>query len=136
MKVSKNSQYQTHEKPKRRNWRARCAERGILSHFLTSIVAKYQKIEGLKKFGEKKFPKSLTMPKKTRGDFLGFFNIHSVAKHQKIEGGPFGENLGNNAEKTERGDSLVSPRMGEKRGKTFLVQFARPNDAIWDHKIL
>ena len=22
-----------------------------------------------------------------------------------------------------------------KRGKTFLVQFARPNDSIWDHKI-
>ena len=32
------------------------------------------------------------MPKKTeRGDPLGFSNIHSVAKQQKIEGGPFGE---------------------------------------------
>ena len=33
------------------------------------------------------------MPKKTeRGDPLGFFNIHSVAKHQKkMQGGPFGE---------------------------------------------
>ena len=32
--------------------------------------------------------KSLTMPKKTeRGDPLGFFNIHSVAKLQKIEEG-------------------------------------------------
>ena len=32
--------------------------------------------------------KSLTMPKKTeRVDPLGFFNIHSVAKLQKIEGG-------------------------------------------------
>ena len=30
------------------------------------------------------------MPKKTeREDPLGFFNIHSVAKPQKIEGGPF-----------------------------------------------
>ena len=39
--------------------------------------------------------KSLTMPKKTeRVDPLGFFNIHSVAKLQKIEGGPFrGENF-------------------------------------------
>ena len=36
--------------------------------------------------------KSLTMPKKTeRVDPLGVFNIHFVAKHQKIEGGPFGE---------------------------------------------
>ena len=32
------------------------------------------------------------MTKKTeRGDPLGFFNIHSVGKYQKIEGGPFGE---------------------------------------------
>ena len=34
------------------------------------------------------------MPKKTeRGDPLGFFNIHSVAKHQKNAGGPFGEKI-------------------------------------------
>ena len=32
------------------------------------------------------------MPKKTeRGDPFRFFNIHSVGKYQKIEGGPFGE---------------------------------------------
>ena len=37
------------------------------------------------------FFKSLTVPKNTeREDLLGFFNIHSVAKLQKIEGGPFG----------------------------------------------
>ena len=68
LKVS-NSQkeYQTHEKPKRRNW---LAKRGTLSHFLTSIIA----------------------------------------KHQKIERGPFGEKLKKclNAEKIER-DPLVSP---------------------------
>ena len=66
MKVSKNSKYQTREKPKRRNWRAK---RGIFSHFLTSFVAKHQKIERdpLGNF----FEKSLTMPKKTeRGDSL------------------------------------------------------------------
>ena len=39
----------------------------------------------------KKSEKSLTMPKKLSGDPLGFFNIHSLAKHQIIEGGPFGE---------------------------------------------
>ena len=34
------------------------------------------------------------MPKKLkRGDPLGFFNIHSVAKQQKIAGGPFGEKI-------------------------------------------
>ena len=41
--------------------------------------------------------------------------------------------------KTERGDPLVSPGMvcyAEKEEKTFLVQFARPNDSIWDHNIL
>ena len=37
--------------------------------------------------------KNLTVPEKTeRGDPLGFFNIHSVAKHLKNEGGPFGGN--------------------------------------------
>ena len=41
--IKLTKKYQTHEKPKRRNWRAK---RGILSHFLTSIVAKHQKIEG------------------------------------------------------------------------------------------
>ena len=38
-------------------------------------------------FGEKKISeKNLTMPKKVEWDPLGFFNIHFVAKHQKIEG--------------------------------------------------
>ena len=42
-----NSQkeYQTHEKPKRPNWRARCVKRWTLLHFSASIVAKHQKIE-------------------------------------------------------------------------------------------
>ena len=31
------------------------------------------------------------MPKKLKGDPLGFCNIRSVAKHQKNEGGPFGD---------------------------------------------
>ena len=31
-----------------------------------------------------------TMPKKLKGDPLGFFNIHSVAELQKIEAGSFG----------------------------------------------
>ena len=42
MNVAKNFKHQTHEKSKRRNWHAK---KGILSHFLTSIVAKHQKIE-------------------------------------------------------------------------------------------
>ena len=39
---------------------------------------------------KKKLKKSFTMPKKTENeDPLGLFNIHSVAKLQKIEEGPF-----------------------------------------------
>ena len=69
------------------NWRAggplaypRRAKRDTFSDFLTSIFAKHQKIEGgpFRDF----FPESLTMPKTTeKGDPLGFFNIHSVAKN-------------------------------------------------------
>ena len=75
----------------------------------------------------------------------GCFNMHSVAKHQKIEGGPFGENFfeekSHNASQKLKGRLfLVSPGIvcyaEKKRGKSFLVQFARPNDSFWGHKIL
>ena len=69
------------------------------------------------------------MPKKTeRGDPLGFFNIHSVAKHQKkCRGDPLGKNFffekkSRSAEKNERGESLVSRGMvcyAEKQEKPF-----------------
>ena len=65
------------------------------------------------------------MPKKTeRGDPLGFFNIHSVAKHQKNAGGLLGNffSKSRSAEKIERGESLVSPGMvcyAEKQEKPF-----------------
>ena len=59
--------------------------------------------------------KSHNAEKKTeRGDPLRFFNILSVAKHQKNAGGPFGEKFffekkSRSAEKNERRESLVSP---------------------------
>ena len=57
---------------------------------------------------------------------------------QKSEGGPFGEKFRKKIsvpKKTERGDSLSRYCMLRgKRGKTFLVQFAMPNDAIWGHE--
>ena len=69
------------------------------------------------------------MPKKTeRGDPLGFFNIHSVAKHQKNAGGPFGEKIFFRKKslavpkKMKGGESLVSPGMvcyAEKQEKPF-----------------
>ena len=58
------------------------------------------------------------MPKKNwKGDPLEFFNIHSVAKHQKqCRGDPLGKiffskKKSRRAEKNERGESLVSPGM-------------------------
>ena len=67
------------------------------------------------------------MPKKTeRGDPLGFFNIHSVAKHQKNAGGPFGEIFFSKkkscSSKKMKGGGLVSPGMvcyAEKQKKPF-----------------
>ena len=72
------------------------------------------------------------MPKKTeRVDPLGVFNIHFVAKHQKIEGGPFGykfflEKI-SQCRKKLKGGPFGLARYGMlrgKTGKTFLVQFA------------
>ena len=68
------------------------------------------------------------MPKKTeRGDSLGFFNIHSVAKHQKNAGGTlwgifFRKKSLAVPKKNERGESLVFPGMvcyAEKQEKPF-----------------
>ena len=90
----------------------------------------------MKKLKKKNFffsGESLTMPKKTeRRNFLGFSNIHSVAKHQKkCRGDPLRKkNFEKKSEKKclavpkkiERGDSLVSPGMicyAEKQVKPF-----------------
>ena len=77
------------------------------------------------------------MPKKTeRGDPLGFFNIHSVARHQKMQRGPFGEKIRKKCltvPKNGKGGPFDVARYGMlrgKTGKTFLVQFARPNGEI------
>ena len=82
------------------------------------------------------------MPKKTeRRNPLGFSNIHSVAKHQKkCRGDPLRKK---NFEKKSEKKCLAVPKKIErlfglarynmlrgKRGKTILVQFARPNGAI------
>ena len=52
---------------------------------------------------------------------MGFSNIHSDAKHQKIEGGPFEEKnfpkKSRSAEKKLKGDTLVSPGMVCYAGK-------------------
>ena len=60
--------------------------------------------------------KSHNAEKTEREDPLGVFNIHFVAKHQKLKGGPFGE-IFFPEKKTERGDPLVSPGMVCYAGK-------------------
>ena len=64
-------------------WRA---ERGTLPKLSTFL----SQLKG-EPFGEKTNVRiKVSQCRKTeRGDPLGFFNIHSVAKHQKIEGGKF-----------------------------------------------
>ena len=110
--------------------------------FSTSILS--QNMKKLKKTKILFSGKNLTMPKKTeKEDPLGFFNIHSVAKHQKKCRGPFGE-------KIFRKKSLAVPKKYERglwsrpvwyvtrknKKNLFLVQFARPNSAMWCNNIL
>ena len=66
--------------------------------------------------------KSHSAEKTERGDPLGFSNIHSVAKQQKIEGGAFGEKIFRKEslavpKKIGRGDPLVSPGIVWYAGK-------------------
>ena len=63
-------------------------ERGALWDIPTSILSRNsKKIEGGTLWGKKIFPeKSHNAEKPEREDPLGVFNIHFVAKHQKIEG--------------------------------------------------
>ena len=83
------------------------------------------------------------MPKKTeRGDSLGFFNIHSVAKHQKNAGETlwgkifFRKKVSQCRKKLKGGPFSLARYVTRKNRKTFLVQFARPNGAIWCNNIL
>ena len=85
------------------------------------------------------------MPRKTeRGDPLRFFNIHSVAKHQKKAGGTlrgkfFFSKKSLAVPKKMKGGAFGLARYGMLRGKTektFLVQFDRPNSSIWCNNIL
>ena len=56
--------------------------------FSTSILSQNSKKLKGDPLGKNCFPKkSLTMPKNLKGGPFGIFNIHSVAKHQKIEVG-------------------------------------------------
>ena len=75
------------------------------------------------------------MPKKTeREDPLGFFNIHSVAKLQKIEEGPFRgiffEKSRTVPKKSKGGTFWSRPALSVTQ-ETFLVQFLGPTGTFW-----
>ena len=75
------------------------------------------------------------MPKKTeREDPLGFFNIHSVAKLQKIEGGPFRglffEKSRPVPKKSKGGTFWSRPKLYVTR-ETSLVQFLGTTGTFW-----
>ena len=110
---------------------------GVLN---TKSVVKIKEIEG-GPFGEK-----IILEKKSHNaeKLKGIFQ-HPDAKQQKIKWGNlrgknFSEKKSHSAEKKiERGDPLISPSMvcyAEKQEKPFLVQFARPNGAIWCNNVL
>ena len=60
-----------------------------------------------------KFTQSHSAKTIERGDPLGFFNIHSVANYQQIQGGPFGDISKKNRKKVTQ---------SRKRGKSHSVQ--------------
>ena len=93
-------------------------------------------------FGEKKIlEKKVSQCRKIERVPLGFFNIHSVAKHQKIEGWKnfyFRKKISQCRKKLKGGPFGLAwyGMLRGKTGKTFLVQFAKPNGAIWCNNIL
>ena len=101
---------------------------GTLWGFSTSILS--QNMKKLKFFFSF-LGKNLTMPKKTeRRNPLRKKNFEKK----------FEKKMSRSAEKIERGGGLFGlARYGMlrgKTGKTILVQFARPNGAVWHHNIL
>ena len=84
------------------------------------------------------------MPKKTERGTLWDISTSILSQNiKKNAGGPFGEIFFSKKsltvpKKNERGETGLD-RYGMlrgKTGKTFLVQFARPNSAIWCNNIL
>ena len=109
----------------------------ICLHFCRSLrgfVAKHQKIEKGEIFI---FGKNLSAEKKLKGETRWDFPTSILSQNSKtIEGGPFGEKTFPKKVsqcRNWKGGPFVLSGYGmvrEKTGKTFLVQFARPNSAI------
>ena len=88
--------------------------------------------------------KNLTVPKKTvRGTLWDFPTSILTQDSKKMKGGPFGEKIFRKKSlavpKKMKGETLWSRPVWyvtRKNRKNFLVQFARPNSAIWCNNIL
>ena len=118
---------------------------GTLWGFSTSILS-----QNIKKMKGEKFlfsEKNLTVPKKIEGGTLWgkfVFRKKSLAVPKKVErktlwGKKISKKKSRSAEKKLKGGPFGFARYGMLRGKigkTFLVQFARPNGAIWCNDIL
>ena len=112
-----------------------------MGFFNIHSVAKHQKIVGVK---ISIFRKNLSAKKNLKGGHFGIFQHRFCRKTaKKLKGKPFGEktfrkNVLQCRKKLEGGPfGLVGYGMLRgKTGKTFLVQFARPNSAIWCNNIL
>ena len=130
-------------------WRAKVSqcrktERGDPLRFLNiHSVAKHEKIEENKNFY---FRKKITQCRKKteRGTLWDFPTSILSQNSKKIEGATlwgknFPEKKSRSAEQNWKGGPFGLPGYGMVRGKTvktFLVQFARPNSAIWCNNIL
>ena len=85
MKVSKNSKYKISRKTQTTEVARQgpVLKEGSFRIFQHPLLQNIKKLNGEKNWRKKiSFRKKSKMPEKLKGDPLGFFNIHSVAKHQ------------------------------------------------------
>ena len=126
---TRKSKRQKMDRVARRDWRAKRGTLPKLSTFLSQLKGG--------PFGEKFFLKVSQCRKTERGDPLRFFNIHSVAKHKKIEEKIyFWEKISECRKKLKRGalwdfsTSILSQNIkksagGTLWGKNFLKKMSR-----------
>ena len=83
------------------------------------------------------------MPKKLKGGTLWDFSTSILSQNSKKTakrgyplGKKFSEKKSRSAEKNLKGGLARYGMLRGKTGETFLVQFARPNGAIWCNNIL
>ena len=97
---------------------AELACRGTLSDFLTSIFVKSRKLKG-DPLGKKLGKNAHNAKKILKREPLGFCNIYSVAKHQKIEGASLGE------KKFEK-KSHSAEKIGDKEKNSYKEKEEKP----------